>query len=317
MKTAIVTGAGGFIGGALTARLLDGGYRVYGVDVKSEYMCRFKNGRFTPVEADLSEVRLSDMVPKKVDVLYYLSWGGSLGGRDLYDVRMQMDNVTMAASVCEDAAQFVERFIFASSSYESMKNKLQPRYPFNVYGIAKRAAGDICASISIRTGMEYNKVILTNTYGVGDRSSKAVNTIIKSMLNDGPLKLVRGDRPNDWMYIDDTVSGLVAAYECGEPYETYYIGHDDISTFKDKILAMGNVLCPDRRFTFGEMPEDTYVDYDEIRRGSCDGFTFGCTADFEESIMRTAKWLETGMTSEKIRGGVIPDCLLRQKAEAA
>ncbi len=319
MNTAVVTGAGGFIGGALTQRLLDGGYKVYGVDVNGEYMRRFASERFIPIEANLPKTKLSDYITDSVDVLFYLSWGGSLGGKDLYDVNLQMNNVAVAATVCEDAARFVKRFIFASSSYEAMKNERRPQHPFNIYGIAKRAAADICASVCVRTGMEYNKVILTNTYGVGDRSKKAVNTIITAMLNESSLKLVKGDKPNDWMYIDDTVSGLAAAAERGVSFETYYIGHKEISTFKEKILSMGETLCPKRTFTFGEMSEETYIDYNEIRRGSNDDFTFECTADFKESIIKTANWLKSEMIPEKFGGGVKHNLYasVRRKAVAA
>lgn len=292
MKTAVVTGASGFIGGALTQRLLEGGYTVYGVGRKSEYLRRFDNEQFIPVVADLSEKRLSDLIARDVDVFYYLSWGGTLGGKDLYDVRLQMDNAAVAAAVCEDAAQFAKRFIFVSSSYESMKNEHHPQYPFNVYGIAKHAAADICASVCMRAGVEYNKVILTNTYGVGDRSKKAVNTIITAMLSGSALKLVQGDRPNDWMYIDDTVSGLVAAYERGVPFESYYLGHKEITTFREKILAMGQALCAERTFAFGEMPEETFIDYEELRCAVSEKLMLERADDFQESIQKTAAWLE-------------------------
>ena len=36
MKRAIITGAGGFIGGALTRHLLDKGVVVYGIDISQE-----------------------------------------------------------------------------------------------------------------------------------------------------------------------------------------------------------------------------------------------------------------------------------------
>ena len=293
MKTAVVTGAGGFIGGALTLSLLNRGYKVYGVDIKGEYMRRFECGQFVPVVADLSAVHLSGLISEDIDVMYYLSWGGQLGGEDLYDARLQMNNVSVAAESCEDACHFSKKFIFASSSYEAMKSESHPEYPFNVYGIAKRAAADLCASIAARNGMGYSKAILTNTYGVGDRSKKAVNTIILAMLNGLPLKLVKGNRPNDWVYIDDTVRGLVKIHENGKSYETYYLGHKEISTFKEKILEMGSVLCPGREFIFGEMIEETYVDYGEIMRSA--NIEFGAVSDFKESILKTADWVKNNL----------------------
>ena len=304
MKTAIVTGAGGFIGGALTKELLNSGYKVYGADVKAEYLeplCRFEN--FVPVAVDLTSERLSDKALETADVLFYLSWGGSLSGKDLYDVELQTNNIKTSVRVCEDSAKICKKFIFISSSYEHMKSNDTGDFSVNTYGIAKRAAGDICAQICSKDGTEYVKAVLTNTYGVGDRSKKAVNTIINAMQNGLPLKLVEGNNPNDWVYIDDTVNGLIHIAEQGEAFKEYYIGHKKISTFKEKILDMGKVICPERQFTFGELPENTYIDYTELTEKIPEDFE--CRSDFKESIMKTANWLKSAYPANSAGGGGI------------
>ena len=303
MKTAIVTGAGGFIGGALTKELLNSGYKVYGADVKAEYLeplCRFEN--FVPVAVDLTSERLSDKALETADVLFYLSWGGSLSGKDLYDVELQTNNIKTSVRVCEDSAKICKKFIFISSSYEHMKSNDTGDFSVNTYGIAKRAAGDICAQICSKDGTEYVKAVLTNTYGVGDRSKKAVNTIINAMQNGLPLKLVEGNNPNDWVYIDDTVNGLIHIAEQGEAFKEYYIGHKKISTFKEKILDMGKVICPERQFTFGELPENTYIDYTELTEKIPEDFE--CRSDFKESIMKTANWLKSAYPANSAGGGI-------------
>lgn len=302
MKTAIVTGAGGFIGGALTKALLNLGCKVYGADIKAEYLdplCQFEN--FAPIAIDLTAENLSERIPEIADVMFYLSWGGTLGGKDLYDVELQTDNIKTAAKVCKDALNICKRFVFVSSSYEHMKSETTGDFSINTYGIAKRAAGDICAQICSQAGMEYVKAVLTNTYGVGDRSRKAVNTIINAMQNSLPLKLVQGNNPNDWVYIDDTVRGLICLAEKGKPYNEYYIGHKSISTFREKITDMGAAICPERRFVFGEMPENTYIDYTELTKEIPVGFE--CQSDFKESILKTADWLKFQTPNNTPGGG--------------
>ena len=302
MKIAIVTGAGGFIGGALSKELLNSGYKVYGADIKTECLeplCRFD--KFVPVAVDLSTENLSDKISEKADVMFYLSWGGSLGGKDLYDVELQTNNIKIAAKVCRDASIICKKFIFVSSSYEHMKSNDTGDFSVNTYGIAKRAAGDICAQICYKNGMEYVKAVLTNTYGVGDRSKKAVNTIINAMQNNLPLRLVEGNNPNDWVYIDDTVKGLIHVAEQCKAYREYYIGHKNISTFKDKILKMGEAICPERQFTFGEMPENTHIDYTELTEEIPEGFE--CSSDFKESITKTANCLKSEYPAKFSGGG--------------
>ena len=304
MKTAVVTGAGGFIGGALTKKLLENGVKVYGVDISEKIYCVFNEyENFIPLKTDLSIEKLSDKIHEKIDVLFYLSWGGKLSGNDLYNYSLQLDNVNTAVKNCEDSSEFCKHFIFAASSYELMV-KEQIEIPINIYGIAKKTAADICASVAYRNNMDFNKAILTNTFGVGDRSDKTVNTIIKAMIYNRQLKLVDGKHKNDWVYIDDTVNGLISIADKGINLKNYYIGHSDITTFKEKINIMKTLLCPNRQLAFGEINEDTYVYYSGFDLNALYNDTgFECKCDFKESIMRTAEWLRSIEPPQNFGGG--------------
>lgn len=294
MKTVVVTGAGGFIGGALTRKLLEKGYKVYGVDISERVNEIFAdNQNFVPICADLTKCNFYDRIEEIVDAVFYLSWAGALGGADLYDEKLQLQNVSTSADVCKNSVGRCNHFIFCGSSYEFMKNSEHTNLPMNIYGIAKKAAADVCYSIALRNNMKFNKVILTNTYGVGDYSRKAVNTIVNIMQNDLPLNLVSGDNPNDWVYIDDTVNGLISVLELGKAYKEYYIGHRNITTFKEKIIIMRDILCPNRELKFGTLEENTFIDYSMTNLDALYNDTgFECSMNFADSIAIMDDWVK-------------------------
>lgn len=295
MKKAIVTGAGGFIGGALTELLLSEGWKVYGVDIKPIAADRF-SGDFTPVCVDLRGASFPIYLPEPVDVVFNLALIGSMKSPDIFDAGLQTENISAAVSLYEKLSPLCHRFLFVSSTYERMREMGSLNIPVCPYGIGKKAAADLCAAIALRKGRGFVKVVLTNTYGVGDRSDKAVNTMIQRMLNKEPLRLVEGTNRNDWMYIDDTVKGLLAAAEKGRNYQEYYIGHRAISTFREKLTVMRDALCPDTELNFGSMPENTYIDYDAFDLDALYRDTgFECTADFKESILKTAAWVKNNL----------------------
>ncbi|MBQ8614539.1 MAG: NAD(P)-dependent oxidoreductase [Ruminiclostridium sp.] len=294
-KTAVVTGAGGFIGSALCKTLLLRNYKVYGVDIinDDELVERIGNNKnFIPVCIDLKKDSLSDLIKENVDVLFYLCWGGSLSGEDLYNEELQLVNVSTAVKVCKDASSYCKHFIFGSSSYEFMKSANNVDINTNVYGISKGVASKMCASVSLRNKMDFNKAILTNTYGKGDRSRKAVNTLIYKLLKGQQLELVEGEKPNDWVYIEDTVRGLIDIYEKGKSYKDYYIGHQNITTFKEKITIMRDLLSPKATLNFGTFEDSNYVDYNLVNLVSLYEDTgFECEVSFEDGIKKTAEWV--------------------------
>ena len=295
MKTAIVTGAGGFIGGALTKELLQREYKVYGIDINPIYS--FKGcPSFVPICADLRKDNLAELIGETVDYIFNLALIGSMKSPDLYNTELQIENIAAAVRSFEQLLPVCGKYVFISSTYEFQRDKGNKGLPLCIYGIAKRAAADMCASLAYRNGVEFVKVILTNTFGVGDRSGKAVNTIVRTMLDNRRLRLVEGTNKNDWVYIDDTVNGLIAAAEKGSSFKEYYVGHREITTFKEKIIAMRDLLCPSMELHFGSMPENTYTDYSAIDLDALYRDTgFECQADFRESILKTAEWVKNNL----------------------
>lgn len=264
MKKVIITGATGFIGGALTKKLLSMGVKVYGVDINQEKLDEMKQyGNFVPIVADFSLYEQLDLLIKErnFDSCIHTAWAGSLGGIDLYNYQLQNLNIVATCKICEAAARIdVKRFVFCSSSYSKMVTDTS-HFPINYYGIAKKSASDFAMAICKKNNIECNIATLTNTYGVGDTSQKAVNTFITKLLRNESIDLIEGTKPNDWVYIDDTVEGIQFVANSPFAFKDYYIGHKNISLFRDKLIEMKQILNSTSELNFGLYNESSYVDY--------------------------------------------------------
>ena len=295
MKKVIVTGAGGFIGGNLVRKLLSMGTVVYGIDISADKLNHFTDKNFVPVIADFAKYSELDklITERNFDCFIHTAWVGSFGGADYYNYSLHNQNITPTCVACEKAYELgVKRFVFCGSSYQNMISE-SADYPVNYYGIVKKASVDYCMAICNKNKIECNIAILTNTYGFGDVSSKAVNTFIKKMMADQPLDLVPGTRPNDWVYVDDTVVGIISVAESHFSGKKYYVGHKNITTFKEKLISMKEVLNSKSELNFGRYPDNTYVDYSPFNANDLYNDTgFECKMDFSESILKTADWIK-------------------------
>ena len=105
------------------------------------------------------------------------------------------------------------------------------------------------------------------------------------------LKLIFGDEKNDWMYIDETVNGLTAVVENKIMQDKVYIGHEDISLFRDKLLQLKKILNSNSLLLFGEYPENSHVNYDKVK-GICIEQSYLQSESFESYILKTKQWIE-------------------------
>lgn len=184
MENVIVTGANGFIGKTLVNALLAKGCRVTALDV-----------RFDDVLADDPRVTCISVLNKDVPALakeipaadyhcfFHLAWAGTSGpARADYDV--QLSNVKLTCDyikLCADVG--CKRVVYASSinemeTYEYLQSDdIDPAGGY-IYGTGKLAAHLMGETVAKMTGVEFIPVIITNIYGVGEKSARMIYTAI-------------------------------------------------------------------------------------------------------------------------------------------
>lgn len=300
MEKVIVTGATGFIGGALTERLLRDGVFVYGVDVSEKVLSRFSvYDNFKGVVADFSNYeKLHDLIPGSVDVFYHFAWSGVFG-QPFKDYSRQLDNAKYACLALLEAVKIgARKFVFAGTmnEYEAHEtvfspNQITPRYT-NIYSTSKLAAEMICKTLAYQNGIKYNAGLIAMAFGEGNYSAMMPNVVMKSLVNGIAPKLVTGLSKYDMIYIDDIVSAFIAIGESGKNSRSYYVGHRKTRIFREWINDMRDVLAPDLEIKYGEYPDDCAVDYSSFNLDMLyDDTGFECQSDFKESVRKTALWL--------------------------
>lgn len=295
MKKVLITGASGFIGRSLAARLLEMNYTVYGVDVFDEGMKTLKeNSHFIAIKVDRNHFDAMDSyhIPY-LDTVYHLGWAGQLGGQDLNDYSLQIGNVDMTEKLLKKLLGIgMRKFIFCGSISHYKMIRENPDVNSDVYGLAKMFAGKLSMNIAARHQVDGNIALLANTFGIGDYSNKAVNTLIRNFQSGKKLSLIEGETLNDWVYIDDTVRGLIAIGEKGKSYKEYYIGHRIIPTFRNNIEIMKEALNSELDLPFGTYHDTTVADYSKVNLNALYEDTgFECEYELRKAIQETKKWL--------------------------
>ena len=304
MKTAIVTGAGGFIGGALTELLLSKGVTVYGVDISEKSLERHSGKEnFIPVIADFTKYEhLHEMIQDGIDVFYHFAWQGVFG-EPFKDYRLQLSNAASTGDAVAEAVRIgCKKFVFAGTYNElevtdhfDMSGR-PPRYTC-IYSAAKTAAEIVCKTVASNSGIEYSAGLTVMAYGENNRSMMLANVILKQLVNGESPRLIEGNIPYDMIYIDDIARAFYAIGESGVNLRSYYVGHRKLRTFREYVTEIGQIVAPDVPLLFGAYPDDNSsrnydkIDLDVLWRDT----GFECSADFRESILKTAAWVKNNL----------------------
>lgn len=305
MKKVLITGANGFIGRSLTEQLLHNRYQVYAVVRNQNDLIDISSDNLKVVVCEFSDYdKIANKVKEKVDIFVHLAWDGY--GKETNNLVVQSKNVLVSAVAMEQASVLgVSRFIFAGSSYQYRLEPVMSEEKIfyikkNIYGSAKEATTTILCSAAKRYGMEFNSVLFTNVFGVGDYSKRSTNSLLLQLLHQKPIRLIPGNHQHDWTYIDDAVNGIISVMEKGKDGISYYIGARRLRTFKEIMQDVCDVVFPNADLEFGFFPDDGYIDYSKIDLEILYRDTgFECKADFTDSIRKTAAWLRSREESSK------------------
>ena len=292
MRRAVVTGASGFIGRALTERLLAEGWTVYAVVRDAS---RLPGGQgLHVIEAAMAEYgRLDTLCQERgFDAFFHLAWDGTFG-ESFRDYHRQMKNAAYAGDALQAAVRLgAKRFIYVGTIVElEAKHYMvtdggEPRVSC-IYGTAKAAGEMLCRTLAYQSGLPFNAAVLASVYGDGDRSGMIQNVLIRALQRGECPKLVSGENLYDWIYVGDVAAALTAIADRGKGNTTYYVGHRQLQTFEELVSRTRDIVAPGVELRFGTLEDWTLIDRGALYRDT----GFECTADFAESVRKTARWL--------------------------
>ena len=245
--TILVTGAAGFIGYHLAARLLAEGRRVTGVDnLNPYYDPRLKRARlmrlaaypgFEFLEADLAERAAAEAVfaRRPYDVVVHLA--AQAGVRhSLENPHAYIEaNVTGFLHVLEGCRRSeIGRLIYASSSSVYAGNRKTPfavgdpvETPVSLYAATKRAGELMAHCYSHLFGIATTGLRFFTVYGPWGRPDMAPFRFVDAIERGQPIDLYNyGRMLRDFTYVDDIVEGLVRVID--RPHtgcRLYNVGH--------------------------------------------------------------------------------------------
>lgn len=301
-KVAVVTGATGFIGKSLCLSLLNDNFEVFGIGKnQSKFGILNKYPFFHGIILDFNQYNnISNVVGKKVDYFYHAAYKG-VNGKDKDNWNIQLNNLNISCiTICEASKLKCSKYIYIGSVDEFEING-KPDDSFRIpshatiYATMKRSSEIVGKVIAYKNGINYVSGLLPLTYGEGNNTDMLVNTIIRKSINNEKIDLIQGNNYYDLIYIDEAINGLRAIAEKGKKYESYYIGHQKLKTFKEIVVIISNIINNKAPLNFGAYEDsNNVVDYSIIDKNKLKKDTnYVCNFDFKKSILKTKEWIES------------------------
>lgn len=314
MRRVLVTGAAGFIGSHTAGRLLERGDYVVGLDNFNDYYDPKKKWanwaevmHATPggelVEGDIRDRSLVQTLFRshRFDAVIHLA---ALAGVRAsvanpwlyYDV-----NLTGTLNLLEATRNHGSpNFVLASTSSAYGRTQRIPFVeddpadrPLAPYPASKRAAELLGHSYHHLYGLDVTALRFFTVYGPRGRPDMMAHKVLTSMHTGQPIPLYQGGQMSrDWTYVDDIVTGVLAACDRRLGYEIINLGRGKPVLLRDFIDTLE--LISGKKANLVDEPmmpadvTDTFADVSKARRL----LSYEPEVDVPEGARRLFEWFE-------------------------
>jgi UDP-glucuronate 4-epimerase len=298
----LVTGAAGFIGMHVAARLLQTGHNVTGIDNLNDYYdVRLKQSRLNELQS-YSNFRFIKMDVADRETVNALFAGGKFE-RVIHlaaqaGVRYSLENpyayiqsnIVGFTNILEGCRRFpVKHLVYASSSSVYGANKKLPfsvqdnvDHPISLYAATKKADELMAHAYSHLFQIPTTGLRFFTVYGPWGRPDMAIFSFTKAILEDKPIDVFNhGKMQRDFTYVDDIVEGVLlvadrppasggASSTGSAPYKLYNIGNHQPVELMKVIEELEKCLGKTAHKNMlpmqpGDVPA-TFADVDELMR---------------------------------------------------
>ena len=297
MKSVIVAGSSGFIGKNLVNRLLEKGYSVTALDVKFDE--ELMNSATCISMKDKTMEEVAKELTGEYSFFFDLAWVGTSGPMRA-DYNVQLDNVRLTCDYIKLAATIhCPRVIYASSinemeTYEYLQsNDIEPSGGY-IYGTGKLAAHLIGETVAYQNGVEFIPVIITNIYGIGEKSARLIYTSIVNLLKGMHCSFTEGYQTYDFIYITDAIDSIIEVADKGKAFNRYYIGSGEPKPLRDFLIKMRDIVSPSAELGLGDIPfKGVSIDYSQFDMKQIEKDTgYTNKVSFEKGIRMTADYIK-------------------------
>jgi len=265
----LVTGAAGFIGSHVVARLLKEGHDVVGVDNFDIYYSRGQkeknlmpvllHPKFKLIEDNLATMALVTVLKGTEAIIHLAAQPGVRGSWGPSFHRYVTNNIQVTQRLLEESkGSKLKRFVNASSSsvygdvgevlHEEMR--IQPKSP---YGVTKLAAEHLCQLYNIEYKMPTVSLRFFSVYGPGQRPDMAFHRFCQNILRDAPMTIYGdGQQVRDFTYVDDVAEIITAALTADVVGQVVNVGGGSPATLLEAAAILEEVSGKNAPKTFLE-----------------------------------------------------------------
>ena len=277
----LVTGSAGFIGSALTIKLLDRGNTVIGIDNHNDYYDQAlkearlerhnSNPKYTHIRMDLEDKETLAKLFEAEQFDGVVNLAAQAGVR--YSITNHMafinSNLVGFANILEGCKNNkIGHLVYASSSSTYGLNTKQPfsthdgvNHPLSLYAATKKSNELMAHAYSHLYGLPTTGLRFFTVYGPFDRPDMALQKFAKAIMSNEPIKVFNyGKHIRDFTYIDDIVEVILRVLDkpaspnpdwdsnnpdpatSSAPYRIYNIGNNNPVVLMDYIEALETFL---------------------------------------------------------------------------
>jgi UDP-glucuronate 4-epimerase len=228
-KTALVTGAAGFIGYHMSKKLLDEGWRVVGLDCMSDYydvslkerresmLMQSASYRSVHEKVENTNVLIELFKKERPNVVIHLA--AQAGVRySIANPRSYLEsNIIGTFELLEAAREYPpEHMLLASTSSAYGSNEEMPYretvkadHQMSFYAATKKSTENMAHSYAHLFDLPITMFRFFTVYGPWGRPDMALFKFTKAILNGDPIDVYNhGDMSRDFTYIEDLVNGM-------------------------------------------------------------------------------------------------------------
>ena len=325
----LVTGSAGFIGSALSLRLLERGDEVVGVDnhnnyydpaLKEDRLARHSNNdNYNHIRMDIEDgLRVKSLFQEsKFDCVVNLA--AQAGVR--YSIENPMayinTNVVGFANILEGCKNHnISHLVYASSSSVYGANSQMPfsvhdnvDHPLSLYAASKKANELMAHSYSHLFRLPTTGLRFFTVYGPWDRPDMALQKFTKSIINGEKIQVFNyGKHRRDFTYIDDILEGLMRVIDkpavpnqnwdsyCPDsgsssaPWRIYNIGNSAPVELLDYIKAIENALDISANMKLMPLQPGDVIDTFADVKDLISDFNYSPSISINEGVSKFIEW---------------------------